>query len=108
MTRRRFATGKHGDWYADCRDGKRRAVCHFRKVIGTSYIDKSERIPPSQEWFEFFEYIKQTKEVIFQITDDPTTDRRLGYIEYVFEAYDVKYDEALMTHSFKFHKPRKI
>jgi hypothetical protein len=104
----RFATGKQGDWYTDCRDGKRRAVCHFRKLLGKNYIDKSEKIPPSQRWFEFFEYIRQTKEVVFQVTKDPTTDRRSDYIEIVFEAYDVKYDEVLITHSLKVRNPRYI
>ena len=98
---KRFATGKHGDWYADCRDGKRRAVCHFRKIVANAYIDKAESLPPSQEWFDFFEYVKQTGEVIFQLTDDPMSDRRTGYIEKVFKVDGIKYEEALTTHSFQ-------
>jgi hypothetical protein len=103
----RFATGWHGGWYADCRDGKRRAVCHERKLTGNVYADKSEVIPPGQEWHDFFDYIKKTGEVIFQITDrisGPGKDRRTGYHDgkvYVVDVNSIYYDERTMTYSFR-------
>jgi hypothetical protein len=103
-----FAIGQHGVWFAVCADGKRRPVCHFRKVVGKSYIDKTEEIPPGQRWHDFFEEVKQIGEVIFQLTDDPKTNRRKGYVELVFDAYDVKYDSVLMTWTFKLRNPRQL
>jgi hypothetical protein len=103
-----FATGHHGVWFVDCVDGKRRPCCHFSKIVGTAYIDKTEEIPPGQRWHDFFEEVKQIGEVVFQLSDNPITKRRTGYVELVFDAYDINYDAVLMTWSFKFKNPRKL
>ena len=103
-TSSKIAVGWHGGWYADCRDGKRRAVCHGRKLLGKNYIDKAERLPPRREWHDFFAYIDETREVLFQTTDrpyGPEKDRRLDYWKKVYRTSKPKYDDVTKTWSFK-------